>query len=477
MTKVFMSYRRGDSASITGRVYDRLVARFGAQNIFKDVDNIPPGANFGVYIRDSLRQCAVGLVIIGPHWLDEETEDGARRLDDPQDWVRTEIETAFSLGLTVIPVLVEGARVPRAAALPEALRELAQINSLQVRNDPDFTHDIARLISALERPLAVAPANATPAAQAAPPPAQALPPVNTPLQRTQTPPPLQPAGSARMPIRQQPVVPYLRQGTATHAPRPSNLPRRVNPLAVVGATLAIVVVVASFAVLFSVGPGRLLFANSEPTQTAGSASVTATATATATVSTSLTPFVGSPTYQDSLSDNSVGNWLIYSDQYHTCGFRGGQYHATVAPVYGIECVNSKFSWKDFALEVKMTILADGQTAGGISFRHVSPDRLDSRGYELIIYQSGRMVLAECPGASNCGVGTGDKKAATFNVGLGKTNTIRILAKGPQISIYSNGQLVISAADSNYASGYISLNASYADFSGDVAYSDLKIWQA
>lgn len=155
MAKIFISYRRVDSSSISGRIYDRLVMRFGVRNIFKDVDNIPIGVNFGAYIQDSLRQCAVMLLIIGPRWLTAEAEDGTRRLDDPRDWVRVEIETAFSLGLLVIPVLVEGAGVPAATSLPESLRELAQINSPQVRNDPDFFHDMARLIASLERPLAV----------------------------------------------------------------------------------------------------------------------------------------------------------------------------------------------------------------------------------------------------------------------------------------------------------------------------------
>jgi hypothetical protein len=159
VAKVFISYRRADSASASGRIYDRLVARFGQQNVFKDVDNIPPGVNFGAYIQNSLRQCAVVLVVIGPHWLDP----GGPRLDDPTDWVRIEIEMAFALKLTVIPLLVEGAPVPNAAQLPGSLRELTQINMVMVRNDPDFAHDMERLMAALVRPLAIgAPAPAFP---------------------------------------------------------------------------------------------------------------------------------------------------------------------------------------------------------------------------------------------------------------------------------------------------------------------------
>src|SRR5260370_24118317 len=107
MAKVFISYRRADSASICGRIYDRLVAKFGRKNVFKDVDDIPAGVNFGTHIQESLRQCSVALVVIGQRWLATPAPDEGRRLDDPKDWVRIEVETAFSLGLTLIPLLVE----------------------------------------------------------------------------------------------------------------------------------------------------------------------------------------------------------------------------------------------------------------------------------------------------------------------------------------------------------------------------------
>jgi hypothetical protein len=163
---IFISYRRADSASISGRIYDRLVAKYGRSNVFKDVDNIPPGVRFGTYIQNSLRQCAVALVVIGPRWLDVPTADGRRRLDDPTDWVRIEVETALALGLTVIPVLVEGALMPKAAELPVSLQVLAQINSIVVRYDPDFAHDMERLIAGLERLLAnAAPGPAIPFAR------------------------------------------------------------------------------------------------------------------------------------------------------------------------------------------------------------------------------------------------------------------------------------------------------------------------
>ncbi len=178
MARVFISYRRADSATFSGRIYDRLIAKYGRRNVFKDVDDIPAGVNFGKYIQDSLRQCAVTLIIIGPHWLDQEAADGGRRLDDAKDWVRLEVETAFALGLTVIPTLVDGARMPKATELPDSLQELTQINSVSVRNDPDFVRDMDRLIAAIDRAFASKPSGgflgrrSTPSQAKTPPPAQ-----------------------------------------------------------------------------------------------------------------------------------------------------------------------------------------------------------------------------------------------------------------------------------------------------------------
>lgn len=158
MAKVFISYRRADSAAISGRIYDRLVAKFRRKHVFKDVDDIPAGVNFGAYIQESLRECAVALVVIGRTWLDTRAPDGSRRLDDSSDWVRVEIETALALHLTIMPLLVEGATMPAPGSLPESLRDIAAINALPVRNDPDFAHDMERVITAVEHAFASRPA-------------------------------------------------------------------------------------------------------------------------------------------------------------------------------------------------------------------------------------------------------------------------------------------------------------------------------
>src|SRR5262245_55391908 len=110
MPRVFISYRRDDSAHITGRIFDRLRAHFGDKVLFRDVDTIPYGRDFREVIREAVEDCTVLLAVIGPVWVDSRNEEGERRLDDPYDFVRLEIETALKRGITVIPLLVAPAR-------------------------------------------------------------------------------------------------------------------------------------------------------------------------------------------------------------------------------------------------------------------------------------------------------------------------------------------------------------------------------
>lgn len=152
MPRIFISYRRADSQTICGRIYDRLKAAFGgAQNVFKDVESIPPGVDFREHIRRAVEQCDAQLVIIGPGWLDARDDRERRRLDDPDDFVRLEIEAALNRGIVVAPVLVSGAQMPAAGDLPPSLKPLAFRNAALVRDDPDFDHDMDRLITGVRR--------------------------------------------------------------------------------------------------------------------------------------------------------------------------------------------------------------------------------------------------------------------------------------------------------------------------------------
>lgn len=147
---IFIGYRRDDTADVAGRIYDALEARFGKERLFKDVDNIPPGVDFGKYIKGILPRCRVALILIGPNWISARDANGHRRLDDPNDWVRVEAETALSInGLQVVPVLINGAQMPRASDLPPSLRPLVHRNAAIIRRDPDFRDDVGRLANAL----------------------------------------------------------------------------------------------------------------------------------------------------------------------------------------------------------------------------------------------------------------------------------------------------------------------------------------
>jgi hypothetical protein len=147
---IFISYRRSDSADIAGRIYDRLLEEYGRASIFKDVDSIPLGTDFKAFLDRKVSECDFVLAIIGDHWLDARDDAGRRRLDDPQDFVRAEIESALEQDIPVIPLLVRGAKMPEAEDLPASLRTLVYKNGIPIRPDPDFHRDMDRLISALD---------------------------------------------------------------------------------------------------------------------------------------------------------------------------------------------------------------------------------------------------------------------------------------------------------------------------------------
>ena len=145
-SRIFISYRRRDTADVVGRVCDRLVARYGRNSIFLDVDDIPAGVDFPNRINEVLTRSAVVLVAIGPIWLSICDEKGKQRLENPEDHVRVEIERALDVGLPIIPLLMGGnVNMPGPTELPASLRALAHINGLLIRSDPDFDNDIRRL--------------------------------------------------------------------------------------------------------------------------------------------------------------------------------------------------------------------------------------------------------------------------------------------------------------------------------------------
>ena len=146
---LFISYRRDDSRETVGRVHDVLRQAFEEEHLFLDVYRQAAGEDYRVVIGRALDHSQVGLVVIGMRWLTVSGRDGGRRIDDLEDMVRIEIETALARGLKVIPLLVQGAAMPTEAQLPSTLRKLAYLTALQVRPDPDFEHDMQLLIAAL----------------------------------------------------------------------------------------------------------------------------------------------------------------------------------------------------------------------------------------------------------------------------------------------------------------------------------------
>jgi hypothetical protein len=116
MPRIAISYRREDSAAITGRIFDRLTAQYGNDSVFRDIDNIPIGVDFREHIDSMLAETDITLVIIGKRWLGPGR--GRRRINDPADPVRIEVDTALRIGKPVIPVLVERGGMPRQTSSP-----------------------------------------------------------------------------------------------------------------------------------------------------------------------------------------------------------------------------------------------------------------------------------------------------------------------------------------------------------------------
>jgi hypothetical protein len=147
---VFISYRRQDSGETVGRIHDRLLQAFEEERIFLDVDDQAAGEDYRRVIERALQHTDVVLAIIGPHWLSATDRQGRRRLDNPNDMVRIELEGALSRNLRIVPVLVEAAQMPDAPDLPPSLQPLCYRTALPVRPDPDFQPDARRLIEAVK---------------------------------------------------------------------------------------------------------------------------------------------------------------------------------------------------------------------------------------------------------------------------------------------------------------------------------------
>jgi len=149
---LFINYRREDSIGIAGRLHDRLAQTFGQKNVFMDVDSIPPGVDFVADLNSQVSACDVVLVVIGPNWLYAKDETGRRRLDNPDDFVVIEIAAAPARDIHVIPILVDGARIPKASELPDSIKPLVRRNAVEISN-VQFGRDAKALIEKIHEAL------------------------------------------------------------------------------------------------------------------------------------------------------------------------------------------------------------------------------------------------------------------------------------------------------------------------------------
>ncbi len=148
MAVIFISYRRGDQPGFAGRLADALATTFGADNVFRDIEDIHPGEDFAATIRSQLQTVGVMLVLIGPAWLTA-SNNGVRRLDEPEDFVRLEIEAGLQSGKPVLPVLIGGVSMPAEKELPPSIGALARRQAL-VLSDASWASDLARLVQSIK---------------------------------------------------------------------------------------------------------------------------------------------------------------------------------------------------------------------------------------------------------------------------------------------------------------------------------------
>ncbi len=167
MRAIFISYRRDDTEGQAGRLFDDLTQHFGGEAVFMDVAAIEPGRDFRRAIDEQVASCGVLLAIIGKSWLTTNDESGARRLDDQMDFVRLETASALKRDIPVVPVLVHGARMPRAEDLPEDLKELAFRNAVELTH-ARWDSDVQVLVKALRPYVQVKQEPTTPSPPSAP---------------------------------------------------------------------------------------------------------------------------------------------------------------------------------------------------------------------------------------------------------------------------------------------------------------------
>lgn len=153
MAKLFVSYRRNDTKWITAHLCAYLEGHFGVNSVFRDVDSVPLSVDVREHIRKVIDTCDVLIAVVGPSWFEMDSS-GKSRLDDKADWVRLEIAAALAKKMPVVPLLVDGAEMPKPQQLPEELRDFAYKNAASF-DLINFKSQIARLVKALDQLLPI----------------------------------------------------------------------------------------------------------------------------------------------------------------------------------------------------------------------------------------------------------------------------------------------------------------------------------
>ena len=146
MSNVFISYRRSDTASSAGRIYDRIANEIQYGIVFFDVSTIKPGDNFVAEISRSMKASDLALILIGDRWLELDSAGGQPRIWNEDDYVRIEIRSALVNRVRVVPVLVDNGRMPQLGQLPEDICEITVRNALHLRHET-FDEDAETIIS------------------------------------------------------------------------------------------------------------------------------------------------------------------------------------------------------------------------------------------------------------------------------------------------------------------------------------------
>jgi hypothetical protein len=182
--RIFLSYRRSDCQPQANGLYDGLRRRLPDARVFMDIDGIPAGADFEEHIRREISMCDIVLVMIGDNWLDARPGSDVRRIDEPADFVRLEVESALAHPhVDTLPVLVEDTVMPSATEMPDSIARLARLQCVEL-SDRRWLWDLDHLVAEVEK---VARRHGKIAAPAQPPPSEHPPVPRSPAQPARTP--------------------------------------------------------------------------------------------------------------------------------------------------------------------------------------------------------------------------------------------------------------------------------------------------